>query len=251
MILAACHVLLDHFLNKSVPLFVSPVRLDVFVCLVAVAGLVTAFVRPAAFLQLELVLMRPALFVPRDLSTKLLYPDRSIRVCLARRVRTASQAAQPPAALEYAPLGVTRYLEAGKPHCAPRALQVHTVWKDAKCRKAMACARKVLSRVLEVAKTNVVRFVVPTHFLRLTEPLSATPVTLLPICSHPEGHHPASISIAGKSAPIKLQLVLIAALTALPAIATLSVLYWAKSGKESAKPKSRLPLSSHATQGCC
>ena len=168
--------------------------------------------------------MRPALLVPRDLSTKLLHPDRSIRVCLARRVRTASQAAQPPAALEYAPLGVTRYQEAGKPHRVPRALQVHTVWKDATCRKAMACARKVLSRVLEVVKTNVVRFVIPTHFLRLTEPLSARPVTLPPIFSHPAGHHFVCITHAGNLAPIKLQLVKIAVVTALPAIAISSVL---------------------------
>jgi hypothetical protein len=112
----------------------------------------------------------------------------------------------------------------GKPHRVPRALQVHTVWKDANCRKAMACARKVPSRVLEVVKTNVVRFVIPTHFLRLTEPLSARPVTLLPIVSHPEGHHPASISNAGNLAPIKLQLVKIAVVTALPAIAISSVL---------------------------
>ena len=75
-----------------------------------------------------------------------------------------------------------------------------------------------------MVKTNVVRFVIPTHFLRLTEPLSARPVTLLPIVSHPEGRHPASISNAGNLAPIKLQLVKIAVVTALPAIAISSVL---------------------------
>ncbi len=233
------------------PLFVPPVRLDVFVCLVAAAALATAFVRPAAFLLLELVLMHHALFVPPELSMKLLHPDPSIPVFLAPRVPTASQAAQLPAAQEYAPLGATRYQEVEKAHRARRAPQVHTASKGAGCRKAMACARKALSRVLAVAKTNAVRCVTPAHFLRLTEPLNARLVTHLPIFSRPEGHHPASIFNAGKLVPIKLQLVPIAAATALPAIAISSVLYWTKKLKESAKPKNLLPLASHATQGCC
>ena len=81
--------------------------------------MVTACVRRAAILQLELVLMHPAPFVPPELSMKLLHPEPSIHVCLARQVPTASQAAQLPAALEYAPLGVTRCQEVGKAHRAP------------------------------------------------------------------------------------------------------------------------------------
>ena len=102
------HVLLDRFLIELAPQFVFRVPLDAFVCLVVAAGSAVAFVPPAATLLLELVLMLPALFVPRDRTTKLLHPDRSIRVCLALRVRTAFQDARFPVALENAPLGVTR-----------------------------------------------------------------------------------------------------------------------------------------------
>lgn len=99
-------------------------------------------------------------------------------------------------------------------HHAPRVPQVHTVWKVASCRKAMAFARKALSRVLAEAKTDAVRLVIPTHFLRLTEPLSARLVTLLLIFSRPAGHHLARLTRAGKLVPFKLQLVNIAASTA-------------------------------------
>ncbi len=87
----------------------------------------------------------------------------------------------------------------------------------------MAFARKGLSQFLEAVKTDAVHFVIPTHFLRLMEPLTARHVTLLPMNSRPVGHLPARISTAGKFVPIKLQLVLIAAATALPAIAISSV----------------------------
>ncbi len=224
MISAAYHVLPDHFLHKTEPLFVSPVPLGVFVCLVVAAAWATVFVRPAAILLLEPALMPPALCVLQELTMKLLHPDRSISVCLVQRVRTASQAARLPAALESAPLGVTRYQEVEKAHRAPRVLQVHTVWKGASCLKVMACAKKALSRFLEVAKIDAVRFVIPTQYLRLTEPQSARSVTLLLICSRPVGHHAARISNVGKFVPIKLQLVLIAAATVSPAIAILSVL---------------------------
>jgi hypothetical protein len=213
--------------------------------------LATACVRRAAILQLELALMHPAPFVPPELSMKLLHLEPSILVCLARQVPTASQAAQLPAALEYAPLGVTRCQEVGKGHHAPRVPQVHTVWKGANCRKAMACARKALFRALAMAKTNAVRFATPTHFLRLTEPLNARLVTRLPIFSRPVGHLPVKKFHAGKLVPIKLQLVSIAASSALPAIAISSVLHGVKKLKDSAKAKSRPPLASHATQGCC
>jgi hypothetical protein len=138
-----------------------------------------ALVHPAAILLLELVLMLPAPFVRQELTTKLLHLDRSVFVCLVLRVHTVFQAARLPVAPEYVLLGVTRFREVEQVHRAPRALQVHTVWKDASCRKAMACARKALSLVLEVAKTDAVRFVIPTHFLRLTEPLNARLVTHL------------------------------------------------------------------------
>ncbi len=140
LILVVLHVLLDHFLDNSAPQFVCRVLLDVFVCLVAVADSAMAFVLPAATLLLELVLMLPALFVPRDLTTKLLHLHRPIHACLALRVRTAFQDARLPVALENAPLGVTRYQEVEQVRRAPCVPLVHTVWKAASCRKAMAFA---------------------------------------------------------------------------------------------------------------
>jgi hypothetical protein len=122
------------------PLFVFRVLLDIFVCLVAAAVSAMAIVLPAATLLLELVLMHPALFVPRDLTTTLLHPDRPIHACLALRVCTAFQDARLPVVLENAPLGVTRYQEVEQVHHAPLVPQVHTVWKAASCRKAMAFA---------------------------------------------------------------------------------------------------------------
>jgi hypothetical protein len=140
LILVVLHVLLDHILNSTAPQFVFRVLLDIFVCLVAAAGLAMAFVLPAATLLLELVSLLPALFVPRDLTTKLLHLDRPIHACLALRVRTAFQDARLPVALENAPLGVSRHQEVEQGHHAPRVPQVHTVWKAASCREAMAFA---------------------------------------------------------------------------------------------------------------
>jgi hypothetical protein len=85
----------------------------------------------------------------------------------------------------------------------------------------MACVRKVLSPALALAKTNAVFFVIPTHFPRLMEHLNATPVTLLRICFLPKGHHIARIIHAAKHAPTQWELIKIAAMTALPAIAIL------------------------------
>jgi hypothetical protein len=85
----------------------------------------------------------------------------------------------------------------------------------------MACVGKVLSPALALAKTNAVRFVIPTHFPRLMEHLNATPVILLPIFFLPKGHHIARIIRAAKHAPIPWELIKIAAATALPAIAIL------------------------------
>jgi hypothetical protein len=64
-----------------------------------------------------------------------------------------------------------------------------------------------------VAKIDAVRFVIPTHFLRLTEPPNARLVILLPIFSHSEVNHLARITRAGKLVPIWLELAMIVAPT--------------------------------------
>ncbi len=104
-----------------------------------------------------------------------------------------------------------------RPHAA-LALRGHSALRAASFRKATACARKVLFRILAVVQTNAALYVTPTRFLRLTEPLNARFATRLPIFSRPVGHHPASILNAGKLVPIKLQLVPIAEATATTAI---------------------------------
>ena len=70
-----------------------------------------------------------------------------------------------------------------------------------------------------MAKIDAVRFVIPTHFLRLTEPLSARLVTHLPICSHPEVNHLALITRAENFVPFKLELAMIVTPTVYPLVA--------------------------------
>ncbi len=70
-----------------------------------------------------------------------------------------------------------------------------------------------------MARIDAVRFVIPTHFLRLTEPPSAKLVTHLPIFSHPEVNHLARITRAEKLVPFKLELAMIVTPTVYPLVA--------------------------------